>query len=158
MHSRIFQVSEKPVEDYIDEDRYFDNFVGELADYVSKIPFKSKDYYNDLDWIIEATKGIEVDKKKGTIKIVDKKEYFEKKHEDFLTILEELKDVPLEDFINNRHFRWKVDDLESTFEDKHSFYIDDNDEYGGLMPLDTWVREAEEGKEYFIGSILDYHF
>ena len=158
MHSRIYQVSEKPITDFISEYRYEDWFVGNHADYVSPVEYQSEDYMSDLKWLRDVTEGIKVDLKKGTITVTSKKEYFEKKHDSFKNILEELSNTTLEDFSNgNYSLSSKMYELKSAYEDESSFYIDDNDEYIGITPLDNWVRNVEEGKEYYIGTITDYH-
>ena len=157
MHSRIYQVSEKPVEDFISEDRYYEGFVGNYADYVSEVEHKSDDYLNDLKWLQNATNGLEVNIKEGTITIISKKEYFEKKYEEFKKLLEELEATTLEEFIGNK-CAFKMTSLKYTYDDTAGFYIDDNDDYVGLTTLDNWVRNAEEGKTYYVGTIIDYHF
>jgi hypothetical protein len=157
MHSRIYQVSEKPVEKFIEEYRYEDSFVGSIADYVSPVESESEDYINDLKWLQSATQGLKVNIKKGTITITSKEDYFETKHEKFKELLEKLRDITLADFASNKnHFDFA--DLRDSYDNKYKFYIDDNDEYCGLTTLDNWVRNAEENKEYYIGSIFDYHF
>jgi hypothetical protein len=159
MHSRIFQVSAKPIpqEDLIEEYRYEDGFVGSHADYVSQVTNGSEDYLSDLSWLQTATEGLEVDIEKRTVTIKSKKEYFDKKHDQFKELLEKLQDITLEEFAGTKN-HFDIYDLESAYEDKYSFYIDDNDEYCGLTNLDNWVRNAEENKPYHIGSIFDYHF
>lgn len=154
MHSRVYQVSEKPITEFIDESRYYD---WDHADYVAQIETNSQDYVSDLEWLRTATKGIKVDIKKKTITITSKKEYFEEQHEKFKELLEKFQDITLEEFVGiDRHFDFT--DLQCAYEDKYAFYIDDNDEYGGLTNMDNWVRHAEENKEYYVGSIFDYHF
>lgn len=158
MHSRIYQVSEKPITTFVDEYRYEDWFIGTHADYTSIVEYQSEDYMSDLKWLQNVTKGIKVDFKKGTITVTSKKEYFEKKHEEFKNLLEELSYTTLEDFSKgNFSLNSKMYSLENTYEDKSSFYIDDNYENIGITPLDNWVRNVEEGKEYYIGTITDYH-
>ena len=44
------------------------------------------------------------------------------------------------------------------YDDKYSFYIDDNYENVGLTSLDNRVRNAEENKKYYVGNILYYQF
>ena len=75
MHSRIFQISKKPIEDRISEDRYYSGFVGQVADYVTEQD--ADDQLNSISWLAE-TPGIEVKNIDGvsTITAVDKKAYF----------------------------------------------------------------------------------
>ena len=160
MHSRIYQISEKPIskENFTKESSYYDDgFVGEIADYVSEVDYRSNDYISDLEWLQTATEGLEVNIKKGTITILNKKEYFDKKHDKFKELIENLQDITLEDFSSNKEY-FTILDLKSAYDDKYSFYIDDNYENVGLTSLDNWVRNAEENKKYYVGNILDYHF
>lgn len=158
MHSRIFQVSIEPIEEenLIEDYRYEDGFVGSHADYVVKETSET-DIESDLEWLQEATKGLEVDKEKKTLKILSKEDYFKNKHEKFKELADELSYISLEDFISNEA-TFSVEDLKSAFEEKRGFYIDDNDEYIGIANLDNWIRNAEENKTYYIGNIFDYHF
>ena len=153
MHSRIYQISEKPIEDFIDEYRYDE---WSRADYVS-LQTSETDIQSDLEWLQTANKGIEVDTENKTFKITSKKEYFDEKHDKFKELAEELSNTSLEDFISGKeHF--KVYDLKCAYEEKYGFYVDDNDEFIGLTNLDNFVRNAEENKVYYIGRIFDYHF
>ena len=156
MHSRIYQVSFEPVEEFINEFRYHSNFVPSVADYVVKQETEEQ-IREDLEWLAQATKGIEVDVENKTIKIVSKEEYFKGMHEKFVKLAEELSTITLEEFVNDKSY-FKFYDLKSAYEDRHSFYIDDNDENIGYAPIDTWIRHTEDGEVYYIGSIFDYHF
>lgn len=157
MHSRIFQVSEKPITEFTDEYRYEEGFVGSHADYVVGVEYDSEDYISDLKWLQNVAEGIEVNLKEKTITITSKKRYFSEKHDKFQELLEKLHDMTLDEFISPKN-RFDVADLNDAYEDKYSFYIDDNDEFFGITNLDNWVRNTEEGKKYYIGSIFDYHF
>ena len=157
MHSRIYQISEKPITEFTDEFRYEEGFVGRHADYVDEVEHGSEDYMADLKWLQNATEGLEVNLKEKTITITSKKEYFSKKHDTFKELLEKLQNITLEEFSSvNTYF--DIFNLTSAYEDEYSFYIDDNDEFCGITTLDNWVRNAEEGKKYYVGSIFDYHF
>lgn len=155
MHSRIFQVSSEPIknDELIDECRYED---WDTADYVVE-QTTEEEQKSDMEWIMTACKGIKVDTEKRTITITSKKEYFDERHDRFKELAEELSDITLEDFISTKMY-FKFYELQSCYEDKCGFYIDDNDEYTGLTNMDNWVRNTEENKVYYIGSIFDYHF
>ena len=155
MHSRIFQVSEKPIkeENLIKEYQYYE---WEHADYVSQIE-TNEGITEDLKWLQTATKGIEVDLEARTIKITSKKEYFEEKLEKFRELAEKLSTTTQEEFISPKSYT-DFSTLEDLYNDKYGFYIDDNNEYCGLTTLDNWVRYSEENKTYHVGNIFDYHF
>ena len=157
MHSRIYQISEKPITEFTDEYRYEEGFVGSRADYVAEVEHDSEDYISDLKWLQNVAEGLEVNLKEKTITIKSKKEYFNEKHDKFKELLEKLQDITLEEFSSNKKY-FDVHMLKEAFEDEYSFYVDDNDEFCGITTLDNWVRNAEEGKKYYVGSIFDYHF
>ena len=155
MHSRIFQISSEPIEDFITEERYYDGFVGQYADYVATIESET-DLLEDLKWL-GSREGISVDLDKKTVTITSKRDYFDKKFDEFKNLIEELKDTTTEEFINGTH-DLKLYQLQSAYENEHGFYIDDNDDYMGLSNIDYWVRNTEENKPYYIGAVFDYHF
>lgn len=159
MHSRIFQISSNPIKEdnMIEEYRYEETFIGSVADYVVKQT--STEVINDLEWLQSVTegRGIEVDIDKKTIKVTSKESYFEDKHTAFTELAEKLSNISLTEFIEDKNY-FDFYDLKTSYDDKHSFYVDDNDEYAGTETLDSFVRRAEENKIYYIGSVFDYHF
>ena len=157
MHSRIFQVSKNKIteDNKIRSYRYDEGFIGRIADYV----VDSESRKDDLKWLTSSHKGLQVSTKgKNTIlKIVSKTEYFEEKFEEFQEYLNKLKDYTMEDFIDSS--KWlDMYRLQDAYIDEHGFYIDDNDEYHGIITLDEFIRNAEDGDVYYLGSIFDYHF
>jgi hypothetical protein len=140
----------------IQEYRYEDSFIPSKADYVVK-QTQMDDIKADLSWLAQACKGIKVNLDKRTLVVTSKADYFEDKHEQFKELAEKLSTISLEDFMSTKK-EFDFYDLKSTYEDKHSFYIDDNDEYCGLVSLDKWIRYAKENEVYYIGSIFDYHY
>lgn len=157
-HSRIFQISENPIteKNLIHESNYDENFVGQIADYVQAIPYKEKDI-EDLKWLQNCVEGIEIDLEARTLVVTSKEKYFEKKFETFQNIAEEISCFKIQDFINPSSHN-KFQDLQEAFNEEYAFYVDDNYENIGLATLDTWVRNAEEDKPYYIGQVIDYHF
>ena len=154
MQSRIFQISTEPIteENYIDECRYDNYFVGQNGvDYV----VESDSRADDLKWLKTANKGIEVTE--NTIKVISKKEYFEKSFEEFQELLEKLSNYTTEDFIDPKNWL-DFYRLKDAYDNTNGFQIDDNDEYFGITSLDNFVRTVEEGKTYYIGKTFDYHF
>ena len=151
MHSRIFQVSENPITDLIHESRYDEYLVGQDGiDYV----VESESRAEDIEWL-KHSKGLEITE--NTIKVVSKKEYFEKSFEEFQEYIEKFSNYTTEDFINPQNWL-DFYHLKYAYDDQNGFKIDDNDEYFGITSLDNWVRNIEEGKTYYIGKTFDYHF
>ena len=153
MHSRIFQVSENPIteENSISEYRYDEYLIGQNGiDYV----VESKSRKDDIEWL-KNNKGLEITE--DTIKVVSKKEYFEKSFEEFQEYIEKLSNYTAEDFMNPQNWL-DFYRLKEAYDDQNGFKIDDNDEYFGITSLDNFVRNVEEGKVYYIGKTFDYHF
>ena len=153
MHSRIFQVSENPIteENYISEYRYDEYLVGQDGiDYVVESDSRTE----DIEWL-KNHKGLEITE--DTIKVVSKKDYFEKSFEEFQEYIEKFSNYTTEDFINPQNWL-DFYRLKDAYDDQDGFKIDDNDEYFGITSLDNFVRNVEEGKTYYIGKTFDYHF
>lgn len=158
MHSRIFQISKEPItsENRIHESRYEDGFVGRIADYV----VESESIGEDIEWLKTCHKGIEVEEKEDgtiTMKIVSKEEYFEKSYDEFKSLIEKFKDYTISDFIDSKNWL-DFYNFKSSYDEKYGFYVDDNDDYFGTETLDCFMRNAQEGDIYYIGSVFDYHF
>lgn len=156
MHSRIFQVSETPIEksDYIVESNYWDHwFLNSHADYVAE-----SNREEDIEWLKECCyKGLVVDKDdKGEFIIVTNKEdYFKPKFDRFKKALEKANNISLEDFANGNASIWN---LKNAFEERYEFYIDYADGYGELFTLDSFVRNCTIDVKYYIGGTMDYHY
>lgn len=159
MHSRIFQISKKPVEDRISEDRYYDGFVGRIADYVDELDTDGQ--LESIRWLAE-TPGIRVNNigdATATITIVDKKAYFAGKLAEFQNALKELEKTNLENFIaNSGTVDYGVWQMSEAYEDTFGFYVDDYDEQFGIISFDKFMRKADEGNVWYIGAVIDYHF
>ena len=153
MHSRIFQVSAEPIteENYISEYRYDEYLVGQDGiDYVVESDSRTE----DIEWL-KHNKGLEITE--NTIKVVSKKEFFEKSFEEFQEYVEKFSNYTIEDFMNPQNWL-DFYRLKDAYDDQNGFKIDDNDEYFGITSLDNWVRNVEEGTTYYIGKTFDYHF
>lgn len=157
MHSRIFQISAKPIEkaDYINETDYYDTgFIGEIADYVSD----DTDRESDIEWLKQRLEGV-ADFNGDSFTIKDQRKYFEKKFSNFLEAIKDISLLTFEDFCTDANdFSYKMYELESAYRDKFGFYIDDNGEYAGTEPFDDFMRRAKNGDVFYIGATLDYHF
>lgn len=150
MHSRIFQVSKSPVEkqDYYRDYRYFDDFVGSVADYVSD----DTDRDEDIEWLAEYLSGVaEIEGDKITFKNIDA--FFSKRYQQFCEAVIDLGTVSYQDFRSGISYKaWR---LQNTIEDKFGFYMD-SEKYG-LEPIDSFLRSVENGDVYYIGATIDYH-
>ncbi len=171
-HSRIFQVSEKPIseEEYFDESRYYDCFVGEVADYVSD----ETDREEDIDRLKRSLEGIvEIDGDKLTI--VNKKAYFEERFKRWTEALKDLSGATIEDFMGestgigaseasyfpalckgSRLVAWKMRELNGAYDEMFGFYVDD--EECGIRSLESFLRGTSNGDVFYLGATIDYHY
>ena len=83
---------------------------------------------------------------------VDKSEYFKGRYESLRSQVAEL--TPEEFSGKTPKGFAKLYEIKSTIDDQCGYYIYTS--YADTM--DNWVRDAEEDKEYELGSVLDYHF
>jgi hypothetical protein len=155
MHSRIFQVSEKPIDkaDYIGESDYWDHwFTNSVADYVSEDCYRDE----DLKWFEDCYEhhGIEFGKDdNGEYLIIKSKhKYFENNFAKFMETIDKISTYTIDDFINGIFEMWH---LKNAYEEKFGFYIE-VDGYG-LITMDNFVRELPENVKFYIGGTIDYH-
>lgn len=170
MHSKIFQISRERVTDFITDDRYFDGFVGYIADYVGNI---DKKYWKDnWDWLANYAKGA-IEIKDGKLTIINRKEYFASKYAEFKKNVEQAATINFEQFMSHDYGieltgptgnTYKasasslVANINYTFNDKYGFYVDDNGEYYGMETFDSFMRWVNDGDVFYLGSVIDYHF
>ena len=157
MHSRIFQISTKPIhkDDYIEEDRYYDHwFLNSVADYVND----DTDRAEDIEWFKDCYEkdglSFGVDENGEYFIVEDKVKFFEPNFKRFQNALQGLLTTTLDDFISGK-CGYQLYDLKSAYDDKFGFYID-GDEFS-LDTLNAFIRYAEVGTKYYIGATIDYH-
>lgn len=157
MHSRIYQISTKPIhkDDYIEEDRYYDHwFINSVADYVNG----DTDRAEDIEWLKDCceARGISFGKDDGGEYLIveDKNRYFAQKFERFQRTLSELSPITLDEFISAA-CGMQMYNLKDAYDEKFGFYVD-GDEFS-LETFDTFIRYAEVGTKYYIGATIDYH-
>jgi len=161
MHSKIFQFSENPVDkdDYFGSDRYYSsdsycgNFVGMIADYVTDL--SDKDEVSNIEWLGKC-EGITTDPVNRTVRVENKFKYFIEQYEEYVDKLQKITEVSLGEFCTTK-YQWDARSVFDILNDEFGFYMD-NDDFGGPITLDEWVRTVPEGKTYYIGAVLDYHF
>lgn len=154
MHSRIFQVSKKPIDkcDYIEESNYWDHwFLNSVADYVSE----HCDRNEDIQWLKDCytTKGIEfgADDNGEYFIVKSKQAYFEYSFNKFMEIIDKIKNYTLDDFVQG-FFEMYL--LKDAYEEKFGFYVDAD---GELINFDSFVRLCATEEKYYIGGTIDYH-
>ena len=160
MHSRIYQISKTPVDmdDYIDEEKYYDHwFTNSVADYVDG----DTDRDDDIEWLKDCyeKKGLSFGQDdNGEYFIVeDKTKFFEANFEKFQKELKELSEKTLDDFMSGES-NMSLYRLKSSYDDELGFYVDDRNEYHGVVTFDRFMRCSTVGEKYYIGATIDYHF
>ena len=160
MHSRLYQISKAPIneDDRITERDMYDggDFVPTIADYVSEI----EEGYDkeDVEWFAKALNGVaEFDGKSFTI--INKEAYFREKFNNFLESIDELKRAATFEAFIDYKFNSLSDayySLKNAYDYAYAFYI--TSDYNGYETLDSFMRWAEEGEKYYIGTVFDYHY
>lgn len=161
MHSRIFQISKKPIlpEEYANVSTILDNnvdFVGNVADYVI---VADDPVYDIINWLFRRP-GISGKEEAPGIYYftINKHIYFKDKYEDFCNILKDISDnMDFEMFCNNS-VTYKLYCLTETHDEQTGLWIADHDLYEDMITLDSFVRNTDEGCKYYIGSVFDYHY
>ena len=163
MHSCIFQVSKKPIKknDWADEERYYDessgsSFVGHIADYVDSL--SSPDRTEAIKYLGEELgESARIDS--GRIIIVDKMSFFKPLFEQFKDNLKKAEQLGENAFAAGGYSEasrvmWC---LNQAYNDKDSYYVDDNDESFGIVTLTDFMRNVKDGESYYLGTVMDYH-
>ena len=157
MHSRIFQISEQPIqqEDYINETYFYDHwFLNRIADYVND----DTDRQDDIEWLKTCCSddGISFgeDKDGAFLIIEDKHKFFEKSFARFQECLSNLLNKTLDDFIS---YSMSMDmyRLNNSYNDDCGFYTYHD---GELVTFDEFVRYYKTNTKYYFGATIDYHY
>lgn len=159
MHSRIFQISTKPIDpaDFCTEnyDPEYDEYYGVLVqpiDYIVCLSDEGRE--ENIQWLKDYYKDVfKIDGDKVTV--INKESYFEKRYQDFMKELEKLKDITLDQFSTcelNKTFR----NLKNDYEDELGIWVDSMQT--GMDTLDEFMRRVENGFVFYIGAVMDYHY
>ena len=161
MHARIYQISKNPIteDDYITEDRYYDWFVGSVADYVDG----QTNRQGDLENLKENMERLGIAKFSSDLSfmtIVDKSKYFDVKYIRWKELLSQLLATPFEVFCGGEgvnSLSMAEYGLREVYDDKYGIYMDDNGEYYGNQTLDEFMRNTNDGDIWYFGATIDYH-
>lgn len=156
MHSRIFQVSTRPIDkaDYITESDYYDHwFTHSIADYVNEDCYRDE----DLKWLEDCydKKGIKfgVDNHGEYLIIESKVKYFDEAYKRFKKLLERISECDITHFIDGINEFWS---LKNVYEERFGFYMQTDDD--GPITIDSFVRTYPENVKVYIGGTIDYHY
>lgn len=156
MHSRIFQISDNPIEkeDYLTEDHILENtsFLGGIADYVTE----DTDREEDIEWLLDCLGGMPFTYNEEEQSLIFhrgfKEAYFRNDYDKFV---EMMKYLTMEKFMDQNF----VFDVNMLLDNKYGFYFYVSYPYGyyELMTMNKFVRVLREEEKYFLGGTLDYH-
>ncbi len=161
MHSRIFEISEKPIQE---ADRYSfqmlpDWFYGTVADYADEIADEMREY--DIKWFADSFGGKCVyEGDKISFAPETKGLYFRRSYSKYLEKASLLTAFSFDAFCGKDGYRaldMTLYELNQAYNGKFGFYIYERD-CDELKALNNWLREADLSKAYYIGGIIDYHF
>lgn len=163
MHSRVFQISKSPIlkVNHISSDSLPEWFFYDLADSVSE----TDEPEEDIKWLLECNRGVffpGVDPSSLVLLHGAKRLYFKDRFQRFKENVALLSTLSFEAFIGNENWpQERTADylmylLQTSYEDRCGFFFYTEDDE--LLSIDKWMRQAEEGKTYYLGGILDYHF
>ncbi|SDG49155.1 hypothetical protein SAMN04244560_02440 [Thermoanaerobacter thermohydrosulfuricus] len=153
MHGTIFQLEEKPLrfeEDFACEEDFYEGFVGIIADYVSEDVNKEEEINYFITYL--GKYGIIYNSEEQSIVFPEgfKAKYFSER---FLKLKKIIEDLIIEEFSTDSTKVWILKNL---IEEKYGIYIYHK---GSWRTFDEFVRyNLKEGQEYYIGTVLDYHF
>lgn len=158
MHSLIFQITgkKKSPAEYIAPSDYDTHwFLRSIGDYVMEV----EDRKSAIEQLVENGVKTWQEGEEFFFMVTDKKAFFENRYKAFQMALSRAKSIAFEDFITlDCKVATAVSEIRYSYDEEYGFYVEDSDEYAGLQTLDEFIRRAEEGKPYYIGGVLDYHF
>lgn len=145
---------------------YFDDhwFTERIADYVTEM--KDHDAVADAATRIFNRNGLGICTTDMSFKIKDKKEYFERKYEEFMRlVMDKLRNWSLKTFSSSFYDKNEestsdiIGRLNDCFEIERSYYIAfKTDLYYDITTMDRFIRDHDDGEIFYIGNILDYHW
>ena len=155
----IYQISREPISEdvYLTESKYYDNFVGYITDYVNGATDRKLDIQNLID-TLKGVADIQTNKDNQVFFIIKNKElYFERTLNYFKECAEKLSKINLEEYSTDGMISSMMCDLNRYYSDKYYTYIDDDGEEFGLITLDDFLRQAQNGDKFYIGATIGYH-
>ena len=161
MHSRIFEISNHPIEkdERLTEYGVPEWFCHSVADYVDTVSETNRE--DDLNWLLSQFAGnCERVDDKLTFVARTQEDYFRDNVTKFREALAILMALDLETFSGKKYSASLGESMytvQSRYDDKFGFYVYDRD-CEELMTLDNWVRHMDVTKTYYVGGVVDYHF
>ena len=159
MHSKIIQISDTPIskDDWISESDFYEGgFVGWIADYVDDEVTDSirsntiddfLDKFNGMVEVWDITDEAEPNIVSFSVQDGFRKKYAQNSIDKFKKLVSQ---ITVDDFPEGARI---MADL--CLGDQLGTYIFYDD---GLVTLVQWLSSVQEGVDYYIGAVLDYHW
>lgn len=160
MHSRVFQISENPIDDldlftYGQYDEHW--FLNEYADYTD--PLTSDAAITESLTLLGMRQGIVVDITAKTMVVHSKNAVLADDYAEVIKCARHLTEMTLDQFAQQgggESGPWR-EALNEAWSDTAGLWFDDGYEKFGMVTFNDFIRKCTEGKTYYIGTIFDYH-
>lgn len=156
-HYPIIQLSKFDNEDAITTEDFKNNgkyswFINDgHADFVH-YAHSPDDVENLFEYALNRS-GIQYDKEKRTVTIIDKEEYFKRKYERFIETAKSISDWSLKHFVDG-NIDTEMYRLNTSVEDKVDTYICIDDR---IQSMDAFIRGCNNGESYKVIFGIMYH-
>lgn len=161
MHSKIFQISNAPIDkdDYSSPECYYDN--SEFADYIGE-PMKGETREDCIKYLAESLSDLfSYDKEAGAFVYKGKDALHEFKRK-WLEAIREITDKLTADNLMEEHNVYRLRRLTLQTHLDSSFRFDINEWNGWAGPMEDLVEYAgyqlKEGDRIYVGAVIDYHY
>lgn len=154
MHSLIIELEKKPIKKNVrvNESRFYNNFVGSVADYVADLESEEK-RKEEIKFFAESLGDCIVFNEENetiTFNKDAKQMYFKKSYEEFVSLVSNL---TLNEFSTSER---TMHNLMRLINYEYDYYIYTENEYA---TLDFFMRcLVEPGETYYFGGVIDFHF
>jgi len=153
-YESIYQVSLTPLtpDDYIDEEMFYEDFVGHNATYVDD----STDQKEGIKRLKQEL-GEAAEWDGNSFKIIDKEKFFRGKFIRFKDDIERLEIYSLDTFSGTVPSDLDLDmyRLNKHYSDEFGTYM--YDEGNSIRTIDQFVRQANLGETWYVGKVIGYH-
>ena len=158
-HNTIFQIATEPVStnNHITEADFYEHwFIGSIADSVSDDIDRNEEIFNLRKWLEKEQIAVFDEYDTFTILPDGKKKYFKNAHKKFIDAAKKAITVSIELFAEESVCAELVYQISNSYCEKFEPYVS-SDEFD-TIPFDKFIRNAEYGKRYYIGGVLNYHW
>ena len=161
MHSRIFELSERPVptDERLCLESVPDWFFSSISDFAEDI--SDEDREDEIKWLAEYFHNLcTAEGDKLTFDPATPEKRFKRNYSKFLEKAAALTAMSYEAFcgrMGGRVLEYTLFELNDAYEDKYGFYVYEPESLN-LRPINAWLREADLTKPFYVGGIVNYHW